>query len=93
MARRGVPDADLKELFKRMCYNALSGNTDDHPRNHAVIWTTGQWRLSPMFDVVPVLDEGPAQTRAMAVGREGRRISRSNLLSQCTHFSLSHDHA
>ncbi|KPA96758.1 MULTISPECIES: HipA domain-containing protein [Pseudomonas] len=84
---------DLQELFKRMCYNALVGNSDDHPRNHAIIWTGGQWRLSPMYDVLPILDEGPAQALAMAVGREGTRISRNNLLSHHEHFALSREQA
>ena len=70
MRRRDVPDGDLQELFRRMCYNALVGNGDDHPRNHAVLWIGGQWRLSPIYDVLPLLDEGPAQTLAMAVGRD-----------------------
>jgi len=93
MRRRGVPEEDLQELFKRMCYNALVGNSDDHPRNHAIIWRGGQWRLSPMYDVLPILDEGPAKTLAMAVGREGTQISRQNLLSHHTHFALSREHA
>lgn len=93
MRRRGVPDEDLQQLFRRMCYNALAGNGDDHPRNHAITWNAGQWRLSPMYDVLPMLDEGPAKTLAMAVGREGSRISRSNLLSHHTHFALRRDHA
>ncbi|MEB0039496.1 HipA domain-containing protein [Pseudomonas sp. MH10] len=76
-----------------MCYNALVGNSDDHPRNHAIIWLDGQWRLSPMYDVLPVLGEGPAQTLAMAVGREGTKINRKNLLSHHAHFALSLDHA
>lgn len=93
MRRRGVPDEDLQELFRRMCYNALAGNGDDHPRNHAVLWVGGQWRLSPMYDVLPLLDEGPAQTLAMAVGRDGTQISRSNLLSHHKHFALRLDEA
>ncbi|WP_060483413.1 type II toxin-antitoxin system HipA family toxin [Pseudomonas sp. NBRC 111119] len=93
MRRRGVPAADLQELFKRMCYNALVGNSDDHPRNHAVIWLGGQWRLSPLYDVLPMLDEGPAKTLAMAVGREGSQISRANLLSHHTHFALGREEA
>ena len=93
MRRRGVPVEDLQELFKRMCYNALVGNSDDHPRNHAIIWTGNQWRLSPMYDVLPILDEGPAQALAMAVGRDGPRISRRNLLSHHRNFALSREHA
>lgn len=89
MRRRAVPDSDLHEFYKRMCYNALVGNSDDHPRNHAIIWLHGGWRLSPMYDVLPILDEGPAQTLAMAVGSEGTRINRANLLSHHRHFALS----
>jgi len=93
MRRRGVPDVDLQELFKRMCYNALAGNSDDHPRNHSIIWLGGQWRLSPMYDVLPIVDEGPAQALAMAVGRDGNQISRANLLSHHSHFALTREHA
>ncbi|MBA5708484.1 type II toxin-antitoxin system HipA family toxin [Pseudomonas fulva] len=93
MRRRGVPVGDLQALFTRMCYNAMVGNSDDHPRNHAVIWLDGQWRLSPLYDVLPMLDEGPAKALAMAVGREGSQISRLNLLSHHAHFGLARDQA
>lgn len=93
MRRRGVPVGDLQALFTRMCYNAMAGNSDDHPRNHAVIWLDGQWRLSPLYDVLPMLDEGPAKALAMAVGREGSQISRLNLLSHHAHFGLARDQA
>ncbi|WP_296262684.1 MULTISPECIES: hypothetical protein [unclassified Pseudomonas] len=46
-----------------------------------------------MYNVLPILGEGPAQTLAMAVGKEGRKISRANLLSHHAHFALSHDEA
>lgn len=91
--RRGAPDADRQELYRRMAYNALAGNNDDHPRNHAVIWLDGVWRLAPMYDVLPVLDEAPVQALAMAVGEQGRVISRANLLSHHRHFALSEDEA
>jgi serine/threonine-protein kinase HipA len=93
MYRRHVPDADRRELYMRMVYNALTGNTDDHPRNHAIIYIEGCWRLSPLYDVLPLLDEGPAKTLSMSVGIDGPRISRANLLSQHQHFALSRDEA
>lgn len=86
--RRGAPDEDRRELFTRMAYNALVGNGDDHARNHSVIWVDGCWRLSPMYDVLPLLDEGPAQALAMSVGIDGPRLNRDNLLSQREHFAL-----
>lgn len=47
------PQADVQELFKRMTFNALVSNTDDHPRNHAVIAHDQNFRLSPAYDLVP----------------------------------------
>ncbi|KVW99605.1 type II toxin-antitoxin system HipA family toxin [Thiobacillus denitrificans] len=41
------------EIWERLVYNALVGNIDDHPRNHALLFKEGAWRLSPVFDVVP----------------------------------------
>lgn len=93
MRRKGVPIADLQELYKRMCYNALVGNDDDHPKNHAVLFRDGQWRLSPLYDVVPALDGVPPQMLAMAVGQQGKVINRENLLSHVEHFGLSREEA
>ncbi len=93
MKRRGMPDSDRQELYRRMLFNALIGNSDDHPRNHAFLWIDGGWRLSPMFDVLPVLGEGPAKTLAMSVGAQGPLVSRQNLLSHFQHFALDRDQA
>ncbi len=93
MRRKGVPIEDLQELYKRMCFNALVGNDDDHPKNHAVLFTKGQWRLSPLYDVVPALDGAPPQRLAMAVGQQGRGISRENLLSHAAHFGFGREEA
>ncbi|MCO6416182.1 type II toxin-antitoxin system HipA family toxin [Siccirubricoccus sp. KC 17139] len=48
-------DADAEELFRRMVFNILVSNVDDHLRNHGFLWTgeTG-WRLSPAYDLNPV---------------------------------------
>ncbi|HCN46090.1 MAG TPA: type II toxin-antitoxin system HipA family toxin [Pseudomonas sp.] len=91
--RRNVPDRDRRELYMRMAYNALTGNADDHPRNHAIIFVDGGWRLSPLYDVLPILDEGRARYLSMSVGIDGARVSRSNLLSQHRHFALDKDDA
>lgn len=47
------PRADARELFKRMVFDALISNTDDHPRNHAVIAPGNEGRLSPVYVLVP----------------------------------------
>ena len=47
------PRTDAPELFRRMCFNALISNTDDHPRNHAVVAMNTDWKLSPAYDLTP----------------------------------------
>ena len=41
------------ELFRRMVFNGLFGNTDDHLRNHAFLRVNGKWKLSPAYDLTP----------------------------------------
>lgn len=53
-----APEADLHELWSRMAFSLLVGNTDDHLRNHGFLLTEAGWRLSPMFDVNPNPDGG-----------------------------------
>ncbi|MFB4393024.1 MULTISPECIES: type II toxin-antitoxin system HipA family toxin [unclassified Pseudomonas] len=93
MSRRGVPKADLQELFKRICFNILVGNDDDHPKNVALLFKEGAWRLSPMYDVVPTTDGAPPTKLAMKIGRYEHEISRRNLLSQAEHYDLSQEQA
>lgn len=88
------PEPDLRELFARMCFNAAISNTDDHPRNHAVVADADGWRLSPAFDLMP----GPqiaADRRdlAMSCGPFGRYANRENLLGAHEWFLLSRDSA
>lgn len=48
---------DLHQLWRRMVFNMLISNTDDHLRNHGFILTSAGWRLSPAFDVNPSIDK------------------------------------
>lgn len=48
------PKKDLRELWKRIVFNMAVSNTDDHLRNHAFLFKTDGWVLSPMYDVNPV---------------------------------------
>lgn len=85
---------DLPELFRRVCFNALISNTDDHPRNHAVVAKDREWSLSPAYDLTP--SPVIAQDRrflAMAFGDWGRYANRKNLLSQSQRFRLEKDEA
>ena len=88
------PDADRLELFRRMVFNAMVTNNDDHPRNHAMLRTAGGWRLSPAYDIVPVpLLSLERRDLALEAGRYGRVASVYNLLSDCASFGLRLDEA
>lgn len=78
---------DLHELFRRMAFNALISNLDDHPRNHAVIAPGKTWRLSPAYDLTPSAPVSiERRDLAMVCGRLGRWANRENLLSECARF-------
>jgi serine/threonine-protein kinase HipA len=88
------PKKDAVELFRRMCFNALISNTDDHPRNHAVIAKGREWKLSPAYDLTPMPQVSlERRDLAMICGDEGRFANAGNLLSQAARFFLSHDDA
>lgn len=83
------PRRDAAELFRRMLFNALISNIDDHPRNHAVIAPQRDWQLSPAYDLTPSV---PVSTErrdlAMSAGDLGRWANARNMLSQAPRFLL-----
>lgn len=92
--RSSRPNADLEELFRRMVFNALVSNTDDHPRNHALIATTRDFELSPAYDLSPVSAiSQEKRDLAMTAGVFNRYANRANLLSGHARFKLSFDDA
>ena len=93
LRRRGVVAADLnvmhmRELFRRMVFNILIDNTDDHEKNHALLLTDlQQYELSPAFDVLP---SGQALGfQQMRVGDHEADATLVNALSMSRMFSLS----
>ncbi|MGA0571267.1 type II toxin-antitoxin system HipA family toxin [Variovorax sp. VNK109] len=52
---QGHIDGDLEQLYRRVIFNVMVGNRDDHLRNHGFIREPSGWRLSPAFDVNPNL--------------------------------------
>ena len=81
------PRKDAPELFRRMCFNALISNTDDHPRNHAVIARGPTWELSPAYDLTPTSPVSiEARHLALSIGDRGRLAHADNLLSQSARF-------
>ncbi len=88
------PKEDAAELFRRMCFNALISNTDDHPRNHAVLAIDNEWKLSPAYDLLPNTPLSIEERfLALHCGDRGRLTHVVNLLSQCARFLLKRDEA
>ena len=69
------PDTTLRELFARIAFNILVGNTDDHARNHAAFWDGTQLTLTPAYDICPQNRVGEEAAQAMAFGDDGDRLS------------------
>lgn len=90
LRRIGAPVEDRLELFGRMIFNAVCGNDDDHPRNHAVIYhpQEGRWRLSPAFDVVPNPDDDVPATLSMQLSLGRTDISREAVLADHARFGF-----
>jgi serine/threonine-protein kinase HipA len=94
--RRVVADAksDARELFRRICFNALISNLDDHPRNHAILAKERQWKLSPAYDLTPSVPVSiEHRDLAMECGDQGRYANAKNILSQHARFLLSEEGA
>ena len=62
------PRATRRELFARLVFNVLCGNTDDHARNHAALWDGRTLALAPAYDICPYLRVGGEATQAMRLG-------------------------
>ena len=91
LLRLGHPDrqaAMREELFKRMVFNILMDNTDDHERNHSICLnlTDGYHDLTPAYDVVPSLQNLGYQ--ALIVGTAGSESTLENALSQTKEYGL-----
>lgn len=94
--RRYMKVADIREFFKRMVFNILVRNTDDHPRNHGFLLHGEKIELSPAYDIVPSITRPGVGTEfhlAMSVGDEGRKGTIQNALSRCARFGISKEDA
>lgn len=87
------PRADLVELFRRMVFNILVTNDDDHLRNHGFLWDARGWRLSPLYDVVPKPQVGLERTLVLGVGPRGRAATLENAVAGGGAFGLSTEEA
>ena len=87
------PKDTLRELYGRICFNVLCGNTDDHARNHAAFWDGKRLKLTPAYDICPQGRAGGEATQAMLIKGENRMSTLSACLLAAPDFHLSEDEA
>jgi serine/threonine-protein kinase HipA len=87
------PKKTLKELFARMVFNILCGNTDDHARNHAAFWNGTELSLTPAYDICPQARAGGEASQAMLIVGEQRSSQIAVCLKSAHLFLLDVDEA
>jgi serine/threonine-protein kinase HipA len=84
------PENSLRELFSRVTFSILVSNTDDHARNHAAFWDGSMLTLTPAYDLTPSRRSGGEATQAMAIGRDGYKLSQLvGCVERASEFLLS----
>ena len=83
------PKDTLKELYGRICFNVLCGNTDDHARNHAAFWDGEMLTLTPAYDICPQGRSGNEATQAMLIKDDNRMSSLATCLTAAPDFHLN----
>ncbi len=87
------PKRNLRELFSRLTFNILCGNTDDHARNHAAFWNGKELSLTPAYDICPQGRVGNEASQAMLISGNDNRSILKNCLKAAHNFLLSEDEA
>jgi len=90
VAQEGLNLLDMQELFRRMVFNILIDNTDDHEKNHTLMVVEptrqGRYRLAPAYDVLTT-NSGQGY-QEFTVGDDQRDSTLSNAMSQCELFGF-----
>ena len=85
--------ATLRELYARLVFNILCGNTDDHARNHAAFWDGVTLRLTSAYDICPQGRTGHEASQAMLIAGDNRMSRISSCLDAAANFLLSRKEA
>jgi serine/threonine-protein kinase HipA len=84
-------DRSRKEIFRRMVFNVLLNNEDDHLKNHAFIWKNGGFSLSPLYDAVP--SPSPTTSMQLVLGNNGTDRTLQNCTTKPESFGLNSNEA
>jgi len=88
-----LPHAQMEELFKRMVFNVIFQNTDDHLKNHSFIYDRAKdsWTLSPAYDINyslnPLIDFKKTK-RALSINGKRNSITQADLLKIADAFTI-----
>jgi serine/threonine-protein kinase HipA len=88
-----APTEQLHELWRRMVFNILVSNTDDHLRNHAFLWHGKGWRLSPAYDMNPTPVDVRPRVHQIGIAERDPNASLETAFSVAPHFALGRDRA
>ena len=81
--------ATLRELYSRLVFNILCGNTDDHARNHAAFWDGEMLTLTPGYDICPQGRTGNEASQAMLISGNNRMSRVISCIEASPNFLLS----
>lgn len=87
------PKETLRELFSRLVFNILCGNTDDHARNHAAFWNGKELTLTPAYDICPQGRVGNEASQAMLIAGTNNLSQFKTCLTTAHNFHLTREEA
>jgi serine/threonine-protein kinase HipA len=82
------PLRDLEQLWRRIAFNILISNTDDHLRNHGFLFASGGWELSPAYDLNPTPTDIRPRFLSTAIGLEDTTASLELALETAEYYGL-----
>ncbi len=81
-------NADLSELWRRLVFNVLISNTDDHLRNHGFLREGSGWRLAPAYDLNPMPVDVRPRVHALAINETDSTASMEMALEVAPRFGV-----
>lgn len=89
-----APGKDMEELWRRLVFNILISNVDDHLRNHGFLYAgSNGWRLSPAYDLNPVPTDVKPRFLATAINEEDNQASLTLAMEVAGYFDLNSNRA
>ncbi len=82
-------EQNLEELYRRVAFYIIVGNSDDHFRNHGFLLMRKGWELSPAYDINPTL----ADNQSLLINRSTSESDLSILLESAGDYMLPHEKA